>query len=430
MGINAVLSIEDIFASKKIDDAWSFVEYKPSQTGKWTNNYHRYPAKFIPQLVEKLMEEYIGADEALINDPFMGSGTTLVSGIAKGYKVSGTDINKISHLLSKVKTTPIEPDYLANKVYQFYDKVLLSSQLEATIPQRHLERIDYWFVEENKIKLGQIFTLIHQEEDEQIRDFLLIAFSNILKNCSIWLQKSNKPTRDLKKKVQNPYIILKRQLNKMLRGNLAFWKILPKKVKENPTSFVNLQCGDARKQLAADNTVDMVITSSPYVTSYEYADLHQLSTIWFDFAESLTDYRKAFIGTTYKSTESTVLNSKIAQDIVDNMAVKSKKKAVETAVFFKDMETVIQESYRILKKGGRACYVIGNTKLKGVDILNAEAFTEIMLYTGFSLDRIIKRCIPSKSLPQTRDKETGRFAKTSQSNATAYPTEFIVIGKK
>ena len=32
--------------------------------------------------------------------------------------------------------------------------------------------------------------------------------------------------------------------------------------------------------------------------------------------------------------------------------------------------------FRILKRGGRCCYVIGNTRLRGVEILNAEMFAE------------------------------------------------------
>ncbi len=44
-----------IFKSKAIDKEWSFEECKPSDTGKWTHDYHRYPAKFIPQLVERLI---------------------------------------------------------------------------------------------------------------------------------------------------------------------------------------------------------------------------------------------------------------------------------------------------------------------------------------------------------------------------------------
>ncbi|MFZ6016750.1 MAG: hypothetical protein ACOYU0_03885 [Nitrospirota bacterium] len=76
-----------LFKSSTIDKSWSFIEYKPSETSKLTHCYHRYPAKFIPQLVEKLMDEYlIGIKEPHVNDLFMGSGTTIVCAITRGYK--------------------------------------------------------------------------------------------------------------------------------------------------------------------------------------------------------------------------------------------------------------------------------------------------------------------------------------------------------
>ena len=98
--------IIELLNKKKVDRDWSFVEYKPSDTGKWTHNYHRYPAKFIPQLAERLIDEYISNEEAHINDPFYGCGTTIVTAISKGFKASGTDINKIAYLITKVKSTP------------------------------------------------------------------------------------------------------------------------------------------------------------------------------------------------------------------------------------------------------------------------------------------------------------------------------------
>jgi len=142
------------------------------------------------------------------------------------------------------------------------------------------------------------------------------------------------------------------------------------------------------------------VTSSPYVTSYEYADLHQLSTIWLDLANDLTEYKKEFIGTSYKKYENKILRSSIAMDIVDSMFKKSKKMAKEIEAFFIDMGEVFDESFRILKHGGRCCYVIGNTKLKGVDVLNAEVFTDSLRNSGCKLDRLIKRDIPSKILPK------------------------------
>lgn len=117
-------------------------------------------------------------------------------------------------------------------------------------------------------------------------------------------------------------------------------------------------------------------------------------------------------------------------DIINKMSKKSRKMAKEIEAFFIDMEEVFDESFRILKQGGRCCYVIGDTKLKGVDILNAEIFAESLQYSGFKFDRLIKREIPSKILPQKRDKKTGRFAKNHEANSEAYPIEYIVIGLK
>lgn len=97
------------------DDGWSFAEFRNSDTKKLTHGYHRYPAKFIPQLVEKLIGDYIEKENARINDPFIGSGTTAVSALSNGHKIIGSDVNKISCLITRVKATPIEPHYLEKK---------------------------------------------------------------------------------------------------------------------------------------------------------------------------------------------------------------------------------------------------------------------------------------------------------------------------
>ena|SRR3989338_5514427 len=83
--------ILDLLKETKTSSDWSFEGTTPSQTSKLTHCYHRYPAKFIPQLVEKLMDEYlIGFGPFYVNDLFMGSGTTLACAIARGYFASTT----------------------------------------------------------------------------------------------------------------------------------------------------------------------------------------------------------------------------------------------------------------------------------------------------------------------------------------------------
>ena len=419
-----------MFSTKEIDHEWSFVECKPSDTNKWTHCYHRYPAKFIPQLVEKLINEYVYSKSAHINDPFMGSGTTIVTTISKGFTASGTDINKLAYLITKVKSTPIDPEYLYKKINKLISKLFNSKVIEPFIPQRYIERISYWFTEENKIELGKILRCIYDEEDENIRDFFLVAFSHILKNCSLWLQNSTKPTRDLKKKPEKPIKAFIKHLGKMQKGNEEFYRVVPQKVRENIEEYLKINIADARNQPIPDESVDLIVTSSPYVTSYEYADLHQLSIIWLDFTNDLLEYKKQFIGTSYKKYEGKKLKSIIANEIFENIYKKSKKLAKEVEAFFIDMEEVFKDNYRVLKNGGRCCYVIGNTKLKGIDILNAEVFAESMQYSGFKIEKIIKRRIPSKILPQKRDEKTGRFISSSEASFEAYPVEYIVIGLK
>lgn len=431
--------ILEVFRLKSIDKEWSFAEYKPSERRKWTHDYHRYPAKFIPQLVEKLFDNYIGGAKAHINDPFLGCGTTIVSAISRGYKASGTDINKVAYLVTKVKSTPISPDLLDKKLIHFLNKLdtlaekqlgLYEKDLTPIIPHDHKERIKHWFDEENIKKLGLLLCLISEERNERIRNFYLVSFSHILKNCSFWLQSSTKPTRDNNKQPSDPFLSIRKHLKHMQKGNQEFYSIVPTSVKGNIERFLNIKDQDARTQPVENDSMDLIVTSSPYVTSYEYADLHQLSTLWLSLTDDLKKYKGKFIGTAYKRYEDKELSSEIGKKIVKEMQKNNFKIGKEIEAFFLDMQEVFNESYRILKPGGRCCYVIGNTKLKGVDILNAEVFTESLQHSGFMIDRIVKREIPSKLLPQTRDEKTGRFASVKNANTKAYPTEYIVIGLK
>ena len=431
--------IIELFNHKSIDKDWSFSEYKPSDTSKWTHGYHRYPAKFIPQLVEKLMDTYINNGKANVNDPFMGCGTTIVSAISRGFHASGTDINKIAYLMSGTKAKPICPDYLKKKVNNFLSEIcppevesglFSKNQIEPYIPERHLEKIDYWFTKSARDELGKILTVIREEDESVVRFFLLVAFSHVLKTCSIWSLASTKPSRDFNKRTTLPYDAIRRHLLKMLKGNSQFYDVVPSHVKDDLDSYLKIQMGCAKEQPVEDDSVDLIVSSSPYVTSYEYADLHQLSTLWLDLAGDLKEYRKQFIGTSYKHYEDKSLKSHIALKIVDEMEKMNRNKAKEIKAFYIDMQEVFNESYRILKPGGRCCYVIGNTKLRGVDILNAEAFADSLQHSGFKFDNLIKREIPSKILPQTRDEKTGRFASRDKADSQAYPTEYIVIGLK
>lgn len=419
--------VATLFAKTKIDYSWSFSDKTRKDTSYITHGYHRYPAKFIPQIVSRLADKYTKEGD-LIVDPFGGCGTTLVESKIMGRPSVGVDINPVAVLITKAKVTPIDP----LKIERSF--ALLKSRIETygkntKVKTLEHERIDYWFKSEEKRKLAFIFTEISKLKDRDIRDFFYCGFSNILKNCSIWLQKSNKPTRDFDKKPSDPIGSFFKQVKTMVRGNARFYEL--SKEKNHLVVPSRVYCTDARTIPVEDNSVSLIVTSPPYVTSYEYADLHQLTALWMEYTKDLSDFRKRFIGSSYHNKKDLVLNSAIAENIRSELLKKDKKTAEEVSTYFSEMNQVFAEMKRILKKGGKTCIVIGNTSLRGVGILNAEVFVEQLQNLGLKVADIIKREIPSKNLPSVRDEKTGKFAKITDKNKTyAYPTEYILIMKK
>ena len=95
------------------------------------------------------------------------------------------------------------------------------------------------------------------------------------------------------------------------------------------------------------------------------------------------------------------------------------------------MNQVAEEMARILKDGGYACVVIGNTTIKEVQIKSAEVFFDFLRGAGLKEKKIIKRNIPYKLMPTLRDKNTGRFTTSENENCKrVYPNEYIIIVQK
>lgn len=406
---------------------WAFESVR--STEQCTHGYHRYPAKFLPDVVRKIIEEYAKGSN-LIADLFAGCGTTLVEAKIHGISSVGVDINPVAKLITKVKTTPLAPDDLQQAytaLVNLFDKYNESDYEDI---KKH-ERIDYWFTPSQKAKIAFLYdTVFHLEVDDDTKDFFYVCISHILKNCSWWLQSGTKPQRDMEKEPEDPLNEFKRHCSKMIGWNEKFYNELSKK--GHLGIPCEIQLGDARHTNIASESIDAIITSPPYVTSYEYADIHQLTAYWMEYISDIHEFRKKFIGSSYSGNVSLeVSGSKQAQKIVNALSKKNQHIARDVAQYFNDMKEVAIEMERLLVPGGKACVVIGNTKIKEVQIKSAEVFFEFLRNAGLHKVDVIKRSIPHKLMPTLRDKNSGRFTKLDNPNCKkVYPNEYIIIMRK
>ncbi|MCY4352520.1 MAG: DNA methyltransferase [Gemmatimonadetes bacterium] len=405
------------------DPGWSFEGERDITSA---HGFYTYPAKFVSGLARRLILEYSREGELVI-DPFMGSGTTLLEAMAQNRRGLGVDVNEIAVLVSKVKTTPLNQTRLQKAGERVLARLEDRAAQDDTLPKR----IDYWFAPDTKRKLLLLRTAILSVRDKDIRDFLLVAFAQILKSCSIWLQKSVKPTRHWDKKEIDPWTKFEWQVKRMLRQHEKSWENLDR----NPFGKVRAENADCRNLPCKDGEAALVVTSPPYVTSYEYADLHQLPALWLGHLEELVPFRQKFIGSQGRTrTHDRALESARAERIVKKLG--QGKKAASVRDYFADMLESFEEIKRVLRPGGKAAIVIGDTKMQGaregkVEVANAEVFEQQCGALGFRRIKTIERKIPCKMLPSTRDKATGRFATNGHDKKHfVYPKEYILVMEK
>jgi hypothetical protein len=111
-----VASTQDVLYRRiDLDLSWSERELPERERTKHVHRLHPYLGKFIPQLVEALLERYVPAGGRVL-DPFAGSGTTLVQALESGYGACGADIAPFNCLLMRVKTGEYNPFVLESEL--------------------------------------------------------------------------------------------------------------------------------------------------------------------------------------------------------------------------------------------------------------------------------------------------------------------------
>jgi hypothetical protein len=110
-----VATQEELYSTLDLELSWSESDLPEHARTKHVHRLHPYHGKFIPQLVEVLLDRYLPAGGHVL-DPFAGSGTTLVQALESGLDATGVELAAFNCLLMRVKTARYDVEALGGEL--------------------------------------------------------------------------------------------------------------------------------------------------------------------------------------------------------------------------------------------------------------------------------------------------------------------------
>lgn len=414
-------SKDNCLESIEVDSSWG----KANEKELKIHRIHAYPAKFPSFITSKAIDHYTeihGSAPKRIADVFCGCGTVALEAKRMGINFWGCDINPVATMIAKAKCNSYNP----KKLEDYYEQIVKGMKVHKPRVSEYYsanERIQYWYEKKQFLDLLSLKRSITNviPQNSHYKHFFQCAFSNILKPSSRWLTKSIKPQVDPDKDIADVFERFDKQFDFML-------KAAQENINDGESkSDVEIKTRNFLRKNSNLQKVNMIITSPPYVTSYEYADLHQLSSLWLGYTDDYRLLRQGTIGSRYQNDglEKSMKGLNLyGKKVVSELRDIGEQKAKDVAKYYLDMQETAMKCHAMLEKNGMAVFIIGNTEYKKVRIDNARHLLEALSNSGFKKCYATKREISGKFLTPYRDQD-GKFS-TNKKGRKVYSEEFVV----
>lgn len=380
------------------DESWDF---RTADTKEYTHCFHTYPAMMIPQIARKLLNQY-GVEGEWLLDPYCGTGTSLVEASLFGMHSVGCDINPLVRLIAKAKLTPIPLKTLDSELNKLNDalfEVEFGVDKIPDVPIPKIPNLGYWFSKEVIKSIADLLNYINKIEDEAVRNFMTVAFSETVREVSYTRTSTFKLHRMPAEKLENfnPDVFgtFRKKLNRNREGLAAYLE----KRKDVEASICDANTVDGELPIPRPlGGYNLVITSPPYGDSHTtvaYGQFSRLSAEWLGLPNARKIDRLAMGG---QNSRETLADTPVSSAIQKIRAI-DEKRAREVAAFYIDLERSINSVVQTLSPRSTICYVVGNRRVKDVMLPTDEFVVFAFGKHGFSHKETIVRNIPNKRMP-------------------------------
>jgi DNA modification methylase len=361
---------------------------------------HPFPARMAPDIaLDILRSEKSGAR---VLDPMMGSGTVLALARANGHHAIGFDIDPLAVLISDVWITAIDPQEVRSRADIVLRKavVIAESLASRDAYPRHADRstcqfIDYWFDTRARRQLTSLAAAIGGVRDDVTRSALWCSFSRLIiakqAGASLAMDLSHsRPHRVFETGPIVPFDKFRQSVDRVVENCV-------RKTARGRGPAARVHEGDARKLPLGKGTVDLVLTSPPYLNAIDYIRCSKFSLVWMGYpVEALGATRSRSVGT--EMGDNCARKDKLVSEIIAGLVLKPKLAERQEAIlarYVDDIRCVLSEASRVLVRGGKAIYVIGENTVRGTYVRNSRIITAAAELAGLKPQYTYTRTLPA-----------------------------------
>ncbi len=360
---------------------------------------HPFPARMAPGIVLQVMSD---VEESRVLDPMMGSGTVLAVARAQGHRGFGFDIDPLAVLISKVWTTAINRRNVQDQATNVLEIALREfrniSQADAypeNADEETRQFVRYWFDGYARRQLAALSIVIRSLQPETTRNALWCAFSRLIISKQSGASRAmdlshSRPHRRFKTAPEKPFNKFLPAVERVVINGLD-----ERAAGRGPAPMIRI--GDARHLPLPNASVDLVLTSPPYLNAIDYIRCSKFSLVWMGYKiGDLRDVRTNSVGT--EAGEQLLDEDNEIKAIVGALKLRPRLRQRHERIlarYVHDMRGTISEVGRVLSAGGKAVYVIGENTLRGTYIRTSVIVTKLAEMAGLSLKEQRTHTLPA-----------------------------------
>lgn len=158
-----------------------------------------------------------------------------------------------------------------------------------------------------------------------------------------------------------------------------------------------------------DGDIDMVVTSPPYGdsrTTVAYGQFSRWTNEWFGF-DNAKNLDSLLMGGGKATSE--LFTTKSLRDVLDEIDRLEHKRYLEVISFLNDYYLSIRNVAKAVRSGGIVCYVVGDRRVKAVQIPLDYFTAEMFESFGFKHQITLVREIPNKRMPSKAIKSVQKW---------------------